>query len=233
MQFPQFRRRVEAQLLTQDAGQPPVGLEGVGGPAGRGQSPHQHRDRPLGQRVRRGEVARRGQRLLDRPRPQQRLRPVLRGAAPQLLQPDRGRASEPVGQVPERRAAPQRERVVQEAGRLRGIGVHPRPRGAAPLLEQVRVHPCPAQVEQVAGRAGDHAGTGRAERAPQPRHRHVHRVLHRLRLGLTPDRLRQAVHRHDRAGMQEERGEQGAGTRSPRGDHVARRRARPRADPAP
>jgi hypothetical protein len=165
--------------------------------------------------VRCRKVARCGEPLLDRPRPQQHLRAVLRGAAAQLFQPDRGRVTKPVGQVPECRATPQRERILKKPGSFRGIGVHQRPRGAAPLLEQVRVHACPAQVEQIAGRAGDHAGTRRAERAPQPGHRHMHRVLDRLRLGLTPGRLRQAVHRHHRAGMHEECGEQGAATSSP------------------
>ena len=173
--------------------------------------------------MRLSEVARCGQRLLHRPRSQQRLRPVLRRAAPQLLKPDRSRASEPVGQVPKRRAPPQRERIVQEAGGLRGIGVHPRPAGVTPLLEQVRVQPCSR-----AGPSGSRATrvTTRTPAGPSARRSRATATCTAFSTDsgwASPQTISARRYTGTTApGSSEERGEQGAGTRSAWGDHVAR-----------
>jgi hypothetical protein len=88
--------------------------------------------------------------------------PLLERRQPQLLEPhDLGLRERLVGEVRERRAAPERERGAQLVGRTRRLG--PACLAAQPL-EDGEVELVPADVQHVAGRArGEPVG---AELAP-------------------------------------------------------------------
>ena len=118
----QLRRRVGAQLVGE---QPPGLLEHgqrLGRPARGGERPHELAAQALAQRVRGDERAAARRRSVP-PGAQVRVDPVLDGGQPQLVEP--GRLVAPVGEVGQRRAAPQGERLPERGGGVGGVARRP------------------------------------------------------------------------------------------------------------
>jgi hypothetical protein len=131
---------------------------------------------------------------------------LLERGEPQLVQPcDLGLRERLVGEVGERRAAPQRERLAQLLGRAGGL----RPaRLAAQPLEQREVQLVALHVEHVAGRArGQPLG---AELAPQAHDVALDALGHGGRRRLSPQVGDQPVGRDDLVGAQQQDRQQGA-----------------------
>jgi hypothetical protein len=131
---------------------------------------------------------------------------LLERREPQLLQPGDLRLRERlVGQVGERRPAPQAERLAQHPRGRAGIG-------AAGLgdqrLEARRVELRRVEAEHVARRAGDEPAV--AELAAQARDVHLDALGDRRRRRLAPDLVDQPLRRDHVVGVQEQHREQRA-----------------------
>ena len=215
--------RVEAELLAQDPGAP-VGLERVRGPPRGGQPPHQHstgrspagapqRGRSRGERLRRRTRARSSASARSS-------RAATRSSSSRVA----AGASEPVGELAERRARATARAPRRAGDRLRGVGVHRRRRGAAPLPRTGPRRPRSPQVQQVAGRAGDDAAAGRAERPPQPRHGQCTAFSTDSGWASPQTASARRCTGTTAPGSQQQRGEQGAGPRAA-GQRPRRRRS--------
>ena len=150
--------------LAQPCGQPPVRLERLDLPAGAVEREHQRRDELLAQRVDRDQAAEHGDGLERAAERHERAGAALLRLRAQVLEPaDLRLRPLRVGQVAERRPAPQRERAVERlqrgAGREPGRGVHA-------ALEPVRVDLVGRDGEPVAGPLAHEQGGRRTAVAP-------------------------------------------------------------------
>lgn len=169
MQRGQFRRGVRAELLGQDLARVPVGREGLGGPSGRDERPHQGRDEPFPQGVfgdEGGELA--GQLAAEAPA-QVRLDPVLQDRHPQFREAGHRRPEEiGGGDVQQRRPAPQFQCLAQDpGGGVRVQGQHTAAGGGQPF-EADHVHGIGFDRQPVPGRMRFHVHAGGAQGPPQP-----------------------------------------------------------------
>ncbi len=131
--------------------------------------------------------------------------PGLQGGDALLVEPGDGGAGERrVGDVGQRRAAPQREGVAQERGGALG---RRRPGLAHEVLEPGQVELRALDAQQVARLARDEPPV--AHRTPQPRHVDLDALRDRRRRRLAPDLVDQPVGRDDLVGVQQQDREQG------------------------
>jgi hypothetical protein len=175
-----------------------------------GQRPHQHLDRARSVRVARDELPAGGDGLGDGAAGQLQRGPLLEGGDPQLLQPDRRRPREALGELPVGGSPPQREPAVQR-GRGR-VGVVGGQRAGLPVrrLEHLGIDQLGVDGQLVARRPGPDGDTQRAERGPQPPDHLVQRVAGVLRRVLAPQHLDEAVRRDRGVGLQEQGDEERA-----------------------
>ena len=203
----QLRRRVDAELLGEEAPGLVVGGERVGTPTGGAQHPHVLAAQPFAQRMR-------GDQGLDLGRvgTAQRepgLDVVLDGAEALLGEPEHVLAGEGrVGDVGEGGAAPQVECPAEQAGGAGGIGSE----DGAPLrhepLEPRDVDRVGRDVEAVAGRMRLDRRAG--QRAAQPGDQRLQRVRRPGRRRVAPQAVREAVAGDDPAGLQRQHDQQRA-----------------------
>ena len=211
------RRQAE---LEQSRGEIAVGAERVDLAAGGVEREHQRADELLAQRVR----GRQSPQLVDRlARPaelDQRACAGFLGLAAQVLEPPHlGPRELGVGEVAERRAAPERQRAVEQF--QRGGGGQ-RGRLAQAALEALRVDLLGRDLEPVAGAvANEQRGRGAAiaaglEERAQVGHPHGQRARGDLARHALPRRLEQRVRRNGAAGGEQQAREDRALLRSGR-----------------
>jgi hypothetical protein len=171
-----------------------------------GESEHQETTEPLAIGVPRGERRRVGDRAVVAAELDLRLDPVLERGEPELVEARNLRLEEALeGEVAERGAAPERERVAKSR---RALGRRERLRVVHEPLEPASVDRAGVDAQQVAGRTGlDHF---LAQRLPKPRDGVLHDRVGRRRRLRAPEVVDQRVHRDDRSGMEQEVGEHGA-----------------------
>nr|BFF03905.1 hypothetical protein GCM10020241_55800 [Streptoalloteichus tenebrarius] len=152
MQGDQVGARVDPQLVGQPVPQVAVAVQRLALPARPVQGHELRRAQALAQRVLRDQVGQLADQYAVVAQREPRLGLLLQRDQPQLLQPPDHRGEQrAVGEVGERRAPPQRERLGQQVG--------PRPRVLArPRLgrqgrEPLRVHGLGVDAQQVAGRS--------------------------------------------------------------------------------
>ena len=132
--------------------------------------------------------------------------PLLQRAEAQLLELRRVRLRERlVGEVGQRRPAPQRERLAQPGGRGGGIGVG---RLRDQRLKASQVELGRLDVERVAGRAGHQPAV--AELLAHARDVDLDALRHRGGRRVTPHLVHEALGRHDVVGVQEQHRQHGA-----------------------
>ena len=127
---------------------------------------------------------------------------------PQRLEPRRLRLGEALaGDVRERGAAPQRERLPQRGRRLVRLAAR-QLRAAAPQerLEAVGVEAAGRRPQRVAAALGHQHAL--VQRRPQPRGQHLDGLAPVLRIGAAPQLVDGAVDVHDRAAVHEQQREQ-------------------------
>ena len=173
----EFRRRLHAELLSQDVAHLLVGPQGVGLAAQPVERQHHLAPRPFPQRVLSHVGLQPGQGILGPAEGQQRLGEVFDGTQAGLLQPLRLQPGKwPVGKVPQRGTPPQRQRRFEPLSRRGGVAAGERlpPFGCQPV-EPEGVHAVERRLEDVAAVPGPEAGrlaaagrSGRFERPPQP-----------------------------------------------------------------
>ena len=132
----------------------------------------------------------------------------LRQLEPQVLQPrDLGLGEALVGDVGERRPAPQRERLAQRRRRLPRLAARellaPAPEA---LLEAVGVERARRRAHGVAAALQDARAV--AERGAQPRRHDLHRVARVCGPGALPQLVHDAVEADDRAAVHEQQRQQ-------------------------
>ena len=211
LQEPELGARIDAKLIGHDAPHVLVGGEGVGLPAAAVQAQHQLRVELLLQGMSRDQLA---QFCHDLTVPSQ----MQIGVDPrdQRLQPlvvQGGDLTEPqqLGRhVGEGLAPPQRERVAQQARRLRpgpGLGGGVAARGEHAELADIEV--AVVDLDQVTRRPGlDQAGAGRAQRRAQALNGTVQRAPRPGRELAFPQRLAQSVQADHPPGAQQQRRQQ-------------------------
>jgi hypothetical protein len=136
---------------------PVVGLDRLGGPSVGSQGQHEHLDRSTPQRLVLDQDAGRGDRVGQRTGIEQPGSSLLAGGRPQLLQPDRRGAGEPVGELAVRGPPPQGQTLVEQAHGCRWIGGPEPARLAEGGLEPVRVERRGLDVQLVTRRPTAHA----------------------------------------------------------------------------
>ena len=194
--------------LAQPRGEPAVGLERLDLAAGAVEREHQRRDELLAQRIGRDQPAQDGDRLERPAERDERAGALLLRLRAQVLEPaPLGLRPVGVGEVAERRPAPQLERRVER--RQRRLGGEPGRRAHA-LLEAVGVELVGRDREAVA-RALAHEQRGRRAAVPvrlqeraQVRHPDRERARRRVARDARPARLEQRVGRHGATGVDEQ-----------------------------
>ncbi len=171
MQEPELGTGIDAKLVGQDAPHVLVGGEGVGLPAAAVQAQHQLRVELLLQRVSRDQLAQFRHDLTVPAQVQVRVDPRDQRLQPQVFDGrDLAVAQQLRGHVGEGLAAPQPERLPQQAGGVRpgpGLGGGVPARGKRAELADVELGV--ADRDQVTRRPRlDQPGAGRAQRRAQP-----------------------------------------------------------------
>jgi hypothetical protein len=200
MQLAQRAPRLDPELLDQRRARGLVGLERIRLAPGAIEGEHQLCVQPLAQRMPGGErleptddsgVLAGGEVGVD---------PLLERAEAQLLELRRVRPGEGlVGEVGQRRPAPQRKRLAQPRGRGRGIGVG---RLRDQRLKTGQVELGRPDVEHIAGRAGHQPAV--AELLAHARDVDLDALRHRGRRRLAPHLVHEALGRDDVVGIQQE-----------------------------
>ena len=211
LQLAQGLGRVQAELFDHQPAVLAVSVQRVRDPAVRVQRAHEQGDPALPQRFSRDEIPRLGHGVGRRPQVQQQLNPILQTRQPQLLQADRGHLREPLAELAIGRAPPQRQRTVYGPGRPLRVDVH---QGAgSPILpfEHVGVDRLVRSGQQVAARPGVHAVSPTPQAGSQPRHHLLQRVGRGRGQIRAPQRIHQAVGRHDGPRLQQQRDQQRPG----------------------
>ena len=214
LQAAQLGRRLEAEVLAEPSAVALEGPQRLGLAPGSVQRVHQLGDRSLTQRVLLGQRLQLADQLGCQAAPEIGLDARLDGVEAQLFQAgDVGAGELVVGEVLQRRPAPQVEGVTQDLGGAVGIvgeagaGV---PDGG---LEAVGVERGRIGADRVAVVTGDqHAALAatvalRLERRPQPGDVHPQRLL-LARPVVTPELLEDAVGGHDPVDVEQQQGEQ-------------------------
>ncbi|MCJ8503509.1 hypothetical protein MRU69_01335 [Kocuria flava] len=203
LQVLQGRGGIQAQLAGEAPAQRGVALERLGRPPGAVEGGHEQPVGALPQRLPDHEVLEGGHRVVDRPGAQRQHRPVLHGPQAQLLQArGLGGGETVVGELGVGGPAPQRQRLVEDPGRLRRR--HPGGPGAQGL-EPAGVDRPGRQRQPVARRPGPH-GLSAQDRA-QPRDDGVQRPAGAGRSVVAPHGLDEGVHGDRVRGVDDERGE--------------------------
>jgi hypothetical protein len=127
--------------------------------------------------------------------------PLDRGQAKLFELPDRGLRKRLVGDLGERRSAPEAERVAQECRRSRRLR---RCRLLDELLEAVHVELASPHLEQVAGRPRYDTRSRRPERLAKMRDAHVEGGRARGRRLVGPEGVDEAIGRDDLVRVQEQ-----------------------------
>ena len=119
LELAQPRPGLDPELVHEEVARAPVEVERVRLPAGAVEGEHQELARPLAQRLRRDELLELGDDARRLAAVELGLDPVLHGCEPLILEPRRRDLGERLGaELPERRPAPELERLAQ-AGRRR------------------------------------------------------------------------------------------------------------------
>ena len=209
LEFAQRRGWFQAQFLAEGGPELAVDLQGLGLPAAAVQGEHELAAQPLAQRVPGHHPAEfGGERAGDAER-QLRLVAFFQARQPEFFQPaDLGLRERLVAEVGQRRAAPQRHRLVEQ---LRGLGRAARGE-RVPALEDELPELGGVQLgredpQQVAGRGGDQAA-GR-QQPPQPGDRRLQRVRRAGRDVLAPQVDQQLLARQHLVGVQQQVSEHG------------------------
>ncbi len=206
LKLPQRRRGVETEIVAQPVAVAHVGGQRLDGAPRPGQGRDQQLDRPLPPRLLRNEGVEGGRGLGDPVQVQQQGRPVFSCRQPELLKPKGFRACEPLGELGERQAAPQRQCLIQE--RHRGGGSLCSAGLGKKVGEARRIDRRPGDVHEVARWPGDDDVRGRAERLTQPGDIGLQRVAGLRRRGLAEHVIDQAIQRHHLPRPQQQRAQQ-------------------------
>jgi hypothetical protein len=198
--------RGQGKLLAQPIAVAGVRGQRVAGPAGLGKRGDQQLHGPLPPGLLRRDGLQRGRGLGQAAQPQQHGRTVLLGGQPQLPQAQRLPPRERLGELGVGRAAPQRQRLIQQRQRRRRRGRIARP--DQQRTEALHVHRVPRQLQEVAGGPGDDHGRCRAERLAQPGGVGLQGVAGILRRPLAEQVVDQPLERDDAAAAQQQRGQQ-------------------------
>jgi hypothetical protein len=122
MQLLQLRRRVDGHLVAEALLQAPVDRQRLGLMAGAIQRQHELRVGALSQRVDRHRGLELPEHLLMAPEREPHFHPISRGRLPQMLQPPRlGTRMHMIGELTERRPAPQPVRLSQQLRSLERV----------------------------------------------------------------------------------------------------------------
>jgi hypothetical protein len=125
LELTQVRGRFQAQLFGQCAAEVVVDLKRVGLPSAAVQREHELPAQALAQRMLADQGAQLGREFAGRAESQARLGAFLQAGQVQLLQPgDLGLREGLITEIGQRRAAPQRQRLVQHPGRLRRVALY-------------------------------------------------------------------------------------------------------------
>ncbi len=173
LQLAQLGSRVDAELLGEDRARTLVGTQGVTLPAGAIQRGHELRPEPFAQRMGLHGCFQLADQLGVAAEQQVRLDAVLERREARFFEARDYRASELVlGELDERRAAPQRERAAQYVGGFGRVAVLQRiVAGVRQLVETMRVDRVRRDVERVTTAARDDPVV--AEHASQARDLHL------------------------------------------------------------
>jgi hypothetical protein len=209
---PQARSRFEAQLLDVVAPRFPIRLQRLSLAAGAVEGEHELAAQPFAERVLGDESLQ----LRDQRRAsadaELRLDALLERGEPQLLEAfDLHPRERFEGEVAERPAAPQRQRLVQLVqGTFRRVGRKRTPALLEQSLVPVEIDVLEAGTEHVAGRARDEdglAGPVCVKRLAQPRHVRLYAVRGAGGRLVAPQLVDQDVPGHDLVGAQQEDGQ--------------------------
>ena len=194
--------RLHPELLDQGVAGGAVGPERVRLPARAVEREHELRARPLAQRLRVDDGLQLGHELDVAAEREIGVDPFLQRHESKLLEPrDLCLREGLVGEVGERRPAPERERLAESRRRTRCIpGGQALPAFVCEPREAVHVHSRRIELEHVAGRApGDRL---RPERLTQLRDVHLHRVRGRVWRLARPEDLDQLIDGDDAARLE-------------------------------
>ena len=196
--------RLEPQLVRQHAPRAAVGLERLSLARRAVQRQHQLAPQPLAQRV----LGHQRLELTDEPRMAPRgqlgVHARLEGLEPQLLDAgDLGLRERLIGEVAERRAAPQIQRLTQLARRPLGVG---HARLADQAFEACHVKLGAVDAQDVARRTRHQAAL--PEHLAQPRHVELDALGRGRRRRRAPEIVEQAVDRDDLVGVQQKHRQQ-------------------------
>ncbi len=212
VRVPHRRARLHTQLVDQAAAQLAVDGEGLRLAPGAVQHQHQLAVEVLAERMLRDQRRQfRGERGEAGAEGQFGVVPPLEGEQPGLRETRYERVvGQTVRQTAQRRAAPQRERVRREAGRPRPVPLRVRGPGTGhQTLEDAYVQFVLADPQPVPRRHRVQPSRI-VEEAAQPRHVVLQGGLRGGRRGVAPQRFLEGAERDGPAGLQEERGQQGA-----------------------
>jgi hypothetical protein len=194
------RSRLDPQLLDQHVACIPVGGERVGLPAGSVEREHQHRVEALAQRFGGDERLELCDHTAVPALAEVMLDCELERRQPQLLEPaDLGGRERLVGDIIERRAAPQFQRLARRAA-------------GEQALEVLRVDRAGADAQLIALASRDdlRAVRARRERLAQLRHIHLDQLARRRRRLLAPQAVDQTRGRDRRSGVERQQRQQRA-----------------------
>ena len=206
VQLLQRRGRVDPQLVGEHRAVVRVAGQGVGLPAGAVEREDQAAAQAFAERMGVHELLEARDGVVPAAGPQREVDPQLLRIEPQLRQPGRlGTGELLVGELRERRPAPQSQRLVERLERVQPAA------GPASLGDQAleAVGVGAAGGEHVAGRPREQRRL-RAEHATQPRHQDLHRVRGVGGLVVAPHGRGEAVDRHDLARVHQQHREQPA-----------------------
>ena len=211
MQLPKLCARLNPELVHEDLARPPVGVERVRLAAAAVEREHQLSVQALAPRVLARELSELADQFSVVAGGEVGLDPQLDRAEPLLLEPgDLVSREWFVGEVGERRAPPQPQRLAQDCARLVGLVCRERMTALRHQgLEPLRVELALPHAEAVAGRGRDDQ-VRIAERLAQPRDIDLHPLPRAGRCVLPPQHERQPLGAHRLVGVEDEHGQQRA-----------------------
>ena len=203
---------LDAQLVDQRPARVLVGLQRVSLPVRAIEGQHQLRPQPLAVGMLVDERFQLTDELAMAAERELRLDQLFQCRDPQVVEPrDVALRERLVGEIREGRAAPQRERVLEQRERALGpTGPQRRPALAGESLEPVRIEAAWLELELVAMRPRDDRAVGGAERLPQPRDMGLQGLGGRRGRTLSPQLVDQPLRAQRLVGMQQQQREQGA-----------------------
>ena len=210
LQPPQALARLDAQVLDQRMARVLVGLQGIRLPVAAIQREHELRAQALAVRMLADERLEAAHDLGVAAEREVRVGELLLRRDPELLEAADLRLREMlVGEVRQRRPAPQGEPALQRRGRRRrAAGGELAPALLEQPLEAAGVQLLRPDGQHVAVIAGGEGAAAARERLPQPRDLHVEHARRGVRRRVAPELVDHALRREGLVGVDEQQGEQ-------------------------